>query len=500
MPDTATTSGTSQPVQIGSYRLVEPLGSGGMSSVFRAEHIESGQEFALKILTRPLAKNSTLLQRFLREAKSAESLEHPNIVAIYDRGSEAGRYYLVLEYVPGGDLHDRVRSQGPLPVVDAVRVIRGGAEGLRYAAARGLIHRDIKPANILLTREGEAKLADLGLALHLEDEDERVTRDGTTVGTVDYMSPEQARDSRATSSRSDIYSLGCTFYHLLAGTAPFSGGDVPDKLRRHAQEAPPDVRKVRPDVPEAVAKLIRRMMAKKPEGRFADYDELIAALDALPPLPTGDAADPLFALFDDDADAPLPVPGGGPLLSITPVPSGPTVDLAAPPAPRPPSRPAPNVDLIELAALDDEPPPRARPAVATPVATPAARPAPVPTPTKPATHPTALFDDEDDPAGPPDDDDEDDAYGGAGFGTSRRNAYDDDALRQWIVRGLLIGAAVVLVAIGVDQLWRLQRSYSGGLQIPAAGNEAPGEAADAPADAREPAPAPVPAAPGNQAF
>jgi serine/threonine-protein kinase len=266
-------------VQIGSYRLVGQLGSGGMSSVFRAVHIESGHEVALKILPRSLAKNPILLQRFLREAKSAEALEHPNIVAIFDWGVEDGHYYLVLEFVPGGDLHDRVRDQGPMPTAEAIRVMRGVAEALHYEASKGLIHRDIKPANILLKMDGAPKLADLGLALQVEEEDEQITRDGTTVGTVDYMAPEQARDSRATSVRSDIYSLGCTFYHVLTGIAPFAGGLVPEKLRKHAFEPAPDVRKVRPDVPVALARIIQRMMAKKPEQRYQNYEELIEALD-----------------------------------------------------------------------------------------------------------------------------------------------------------------------------------------------------------------------------
>src|SRR3954454_23477072 len=136
---------------IGSYRLLEPLGSGGVSSVFRAVHTESGHEVAVKVLPRSLAKNPAMLQRFLREAKSAEALEHPNIVSIYDRGVDQGRYYLVLEYVEGGDLHDRVRNDGPMGIAEATAAIRAVARGLQFAASRGLIHRDIKPTNILMT-------------------------------------------------------------------------------------------------------------------------------------------------------------------------------------------------------------------------------------------------------------------------------------------------------------------------------------------------------------
>src|SRR4051794_21239072 len=171
--------------QIGSYRLIQQLGTGGMSSVFRATHVETGHDVAVKVLPRYLAKNPTLLQRFLREAKSAESLEHPNIVAIFDRGSEGGRYYLVLEYVPGGDLHEWVGTKGDLGVAETVEILKAVARGLRFAAGRGLIHRDIKPANLLRDAEGHVKITDLGLALQVSEEDERVTRDGTTVGTVD---------------------------------------------------------------------------------------------------------------------------------------------------------------------------------------------------------------------------------------------------------------------------------------------------------------------------
>jgi serine/threonine-protein kinase len=268
--------------RIGSYRLIAPLGTGGMSSVFRAVHIDSGHEVALKVLPRSLAKNPAMLQRFLREAKSAEALEHPNIVAIYDRGVDQGRHYLVLELVNGGDLQDRVRSEGPLQIDAAVDVIRSVAEGLKYAAERGLIHRDIKPANLLLSDDGKVKIIDLGLALRAEGEDERVTRDGTTVGTVDYMAPEQARDSRATSERSDIYSLGCTFYYLLLGKPPFAGGDIAEKLNRHCTQPAPDPCAERAAIPRYLGLLIRKMMAKKPENRFKDYNELIGALKSVP--------------------------------------------------------------------------------------------------------------------------------------------------------------------------------------------------------------------------
>jgi serine/threonine protein kinase len=457
-------------VQIGSYRIVQQLGSGGMSSVFRAVHAETGHEVALKVLPRSLAKNATLLQRFLREAKSAESLEHPNIVAIFDRGTEQGRYYLVLEYVPGGDLHERVRVGGPLAVGEAVSIIRGVVEGLRYAAGLGLIHRDIKPANILLAADGQPKVADLGLAVQLDQEDERVTRDGTTVGTVDYMAPEQARDSRATSVRSDIYSLGCTFYHILTGSAPFGGGDVPDKLRRHASEPPPDVRRARPDVPEALALLIQRMMAKKPDARFRDYDELAAALDALPVPHANGNGQPVYALIDEDE-------GPDVIGSKPEVPLGSTAEAGTlNPPPRRPARPAApalqpdEVNLAELAALvDDEPaarPPRAR------------RPSP---PVLPA----------------PSLDDDLIPLAGAPAAVPRR--LDETTLRDLILRGVMLGVAIVLVGFGLAQLIQFQMRQPESLSQPEVASEEEAQvepvSREVPPATPRPGPRPEPAAP-----
>ncbi len=431
--------------QIGSYRLVESLGSGGMSSVFRAIHVASGLEVALKVLPRSLAKNGTLLQRFLREAKSAESLQHPNIVAIYDRGSEDGRYYLVLEYVSGGDLHDRVRNKGPLSVVDAVGVIRAVATGLKHAAEQGLIHRDIKPANLLMTPEGDVKITDLGLALQIADEDERVTRDGTTVGTVDYMAPEQARDSRATSIRSDIYSLGCTFYYLLIGSAPFPGGDVPDKLRRHAFEAPPDVRALRPAIPRSLSNIIKKMMAKKPAKRYKDYDELLAALNAISAAdlePKSEVLDALivddepdeesglFALIDDEEE------------------EDDEIALVSDDAPRggkgPGGRDAPlltDVNMAELAALDEDAAPsprrqRRKPPSTAPVA-PAAAPAPIARMSEEEVY---------------------DLKGARPAAVITRHSSADMSLRDSIMLGLMVGVAIVLVGFGLYQLVLWQTS------------------------------------------
>lgn len=462
MDEPLPTSTSTQPVtRLGSYRLVAPLGSGGMSSVFRAVHDNSGYEVALKVLPRYLAKNPTLLQRFLREAQSAEALEHPNIVSIYDRGAENGRHYLVLEFVDGSDLHDLVRQHGPMSVVDALRVIREAAQGLRYAASKGVIHRDIKPANILMARDGVVKLIDLGLALQSESEDERVTRHGTTVGTVDYMSPEQARDSRAANEQSDIYSLGCTLYYLLTGFPPFAGGHIADKLRRHATQPPPDVRQLRHDVPRSVAKFIQRMMAKRPDERYKSYEELIADLDFLD-LNDSDSGSGSFefALIAEDDEESADFDLGEGIEAI----EAPSTRDFSPASDLPQRSPAigqepaqarrvgePELKLDELAALlkddDDEPIPRR---ATTPAATPneplprgrsARRPAP----------PVEPFD----PFGDLDEDEE----VVAPMPLRGRRSYGQDAsVKAWAIGGALVGLVIALLGFAIISLIRMDWS------------------------------------------
>ncbi|WP_406696535.1 protein kinase [Singulisphaera sp. Ch08] len=459
MSEGATSNASKPQPRIGSYRLIHSLGSGGMSSVFKAVHVETGHEVALKVLPRALAKNTTLLQRFIREAKSAESLEHPNIVSIYDRGVDQGRHYLVLEYVEGGDLHDRVRQGGPLGIREAVAAIRAVATGLQFAASRGLIHRDIKPANLLMTPSKQIKIIDLGLALQAESEDERVTREGTTVGTVDYMSPEQARDSRATSERSDIYSLGCTFYFLLTGSPPFPGGDIADKLSRHCTEAPPDSRKLRPEIPGPLALLIRRMMAKRPENRFVNYAELIDELDV---VPTGeetvakveDEPELLFALVDDDDEVPLDpattlVAAPEPVFALideepddspTELPAG-MIELLEPEpkrkaghvGPREQALPQGELNLGELAALDDPAPVSAPRRTSAPVA-PSSRAA------GPGLLADALLEDEQDAEFEP-----------SPFLSGSRSY--DNSTKKLVINYSLLGLGLIVFIIGVHQLY-----------------------------------------------
>lgn len=444
--------------RLGSYRLREQLGSGGMSNVFRAVHEETGSVVAVKVLPRSLAKNVMVLQRFLREAKSAEALDHPNVVSIYDRGFDQGRHYLVLEYVAGRDLHDRVRMNGPLGIDEAIRFIRQVAEGLQYASSLGMVHRDVKPANLLMMPDGQAKIIDLGLALQADMEDERVTRDGTTVGTVDYMAPEQARDSRQTSVRSDIYSLGCTFYFLLTGSPPYPGGGLVDKLARHVRAPIPDPREYRPDVSEALSLLIRRMMEKKPELRFSDYMQLIAALERLAdPSKSGQsvALDALIVEDEDDEIGLVPaepiLPGGKGVASRPPSTHKPLMaeiveDDDQPPSTigsragsshslLGPSRPV-EMSLSELASLDGGDDLQVRRQGRPPSSQAQAR-----------SRPSLAV-----PAGPSFEDLVDEAeepvegYGGS---TIRRSG-TELPLKTWIAAGLMVGLTIALVGLGVS--------------------------------------------------
>ena len=409
--------------RLGSYQIVRALGSGGMSNVFQAVHEESGSVVALKVLPRKLAQNSVLLQRFLREAKSAENLDHPNIVAIYDRGFDQGRHYLVLEYVEGRDLFDRVRLSGTMSPNVAVGFIREVAQGLDYAARLGMIHRDVKPANLLLTPDNHAKIIDLGLAFQADEEDERVTRDGTTVGTVDYMSPEQARDSRKLNERSDIYSLGCTFHYLLTGSAPFPGGNLADKLARHHSADVPDVRDRNPDVPADLALLIKKMMAKKPDQRFANYSELIQGLDQIGKpagtIASSDLPDVLIDDDDDDDDDDDVVE-----LTLATSPPPPTRTLAAPPIDVPPE-----ISLADLAALDADVPSASskRRGISAPT---------LPTGPRSSVVLDAILE--------PDEDDEDVVASGY------RRSSDEVPLQTWIAAGVGVGVVVAILVFGVS--------------------------------------------------
>lgn len=268
--------------RIGKYEILDHIATGGMGAVYKARDVELDRVVALKVVRETLAKDEKTLERFRREAKASAQLRHENIVAIYDFGEHNGTYFLALEYVRGTDLQDYINRKCRLDPEESRQIIMQATRALIHANERKIVHRDIKPSNFLLAVSDKrvvVKLTDFGLAIRSENDEEfRITRDGTTVGTVDYMSPEQARNSKSVDIRSDIYSLGCTFYHMLAGSAPFARGTLPERLISHMQAPPPDVRKLNKNVPDSLMAIVNRMLAKKPDDRYQTPSELLAAL------------------------------------------------------------------------------------------------------------------------------------------------------------------------------------------------------------------------------
>jgi serine/threonine-protein kinase len=264
------------------YKLLDHLGSGGMSHVYLAEHVLMQRRVAIKVLPKNRVKDSSYLARFHREAQAVAALDHRNIVRAYDVDHEEDVHFLVMEYVEGRDLQAIVRDSGPLDYARATEYVRQAAEGLEHAHRAGLIHRDVKPANLLVDRSGVVKLLDLGLARFTGEDQASLTvaYDENVLGTADYLAPEQAIDSHGVDARADIYSLGCSFYFLLTGHPPYPDGTLPQRLMMHHGAPPPDVRDERADAPEDLVEILKRMMAKKPAGRYQSAREVAEALAA----------------------------------------------------------------------------------------------------------------------------------------------------------------------------------------------------------------------------
>jgi serine/threonine-protein kinase len=279
---------------MGPYHILDRLGQGGQSLVFKAQHPERDWIVALKVIRHELLDSSEARQQFLSEMEAMAQLEHPNVVEFWDAGEAAQTFYCAMEFVEGTDLGKLVRLTGMLPPTQACDYVRQTAVGLQHAHERNLIHRDIKPVNLILTSPpgpkfdpilarlntqappappSLIKILDWGLAC-LRPPSERLTgpSNGTPtkaiIGTADYLSPEQARNADTADIRSDIYSLGCTFYYLLTGQPPFPGGSLMQKLIQHQQAEPAPVESLNPEVPPALLAIVRRMIAKKPEDRF----------------------------------------------------------------------------------------------------------------------------------------------------------------------------------------------------------------------------------------
>jgi serine/threonine-protein kinase len=268
---------------LGHFELVQYVGGGGMGRVFRALDTRLARTVALKVLAPDQAADRDTLLRFQNEAQSAARLDHDNIARVYYVGEDRGLHYIVFEFIAGVNIRELVEAKGPLTLADAISYTLQAAEALAHAARRNVVHRDIKPSNLLITPEGQVKLIDMGLARLREVNSAAadLTASGITLGTFDYISPEQARDPRNADIRSDLYSLGCTFFYMLTGRPPFPRGTVLQKLLQHQGDQPPDVRQFRPELPEAVSRVLRRAMAKDPRHRYADAAEMAAELTAL---------------------------------------------------------------------------------------------------------------------------------------------------------------------------------------------------------------------------
>lgn len=276
----STVAGLGRGAVLGNYELLEPLGAGGMGRVFKAWHRRLQRVVALKLLAPELLRSEAARARFRREAHAAARLSSPHVVAVHDAGEDAGHDFLVMEYIEGQSLAERVKAKGSLPVADAVRYAQQATRGLSHAHAAGIIHRDVKPANLLLDRTGTVKVLDLGLARRPEEAGD-VTTSGVVVGTAGYMAPEQAFDTRQVDHRADIYGLGCTLYFLLTGKPPFEGPTALETLLAHRERAIPSVRVSRPDCPVRLDRLVHAMMAKRPEDRPATMEAVASELDAV---------------------------------------------------------------------------------------------------------------------------------------------------------------------------------------------------------------------------
>lgn len=267
---------------IGKFKLLERVGVGGMGQVFLCEHMFMKKRVAVKVLPPAKADQPAALGRFYREARAAGSLDHANIVRTHDIDQDGNLHFIVMDYIDGPNLLDVVKKFGPMSIDRAVSYIRQTASGLDYAFRNHLIHRDIKPGNVLIDRKGVARILDMGLARFINDHGDQLTikyDDKIVLGTADYVAPEQVANSHSVDIRADIYALGATFYFLLAGHPPFPTGTVSQKLLWHRTKDATPIRQIRPDVPEGLAVIVGKMMAKDPKARYQTPAQVAADLE-----------------------------------------------------------------------------------------------------------------------------------------------------------------------------------------------------------------------------
>jgi serine/threonine protein kinase len=263
------------PESIGPCRVEKKIGEGGMGSVYLGRHKTLDIPMAVKVLPKHIdLKDPEYSQRFSREAKIAARLRHPNMVQVHDYGAESGFYYIIMDYVEGPTCSEEVQRLGRMEWQKAVAVARQVAQGLEYAASKGIIHRDVTPGNIILDTDGTARITDLGLAKETSSGTTGLTRSGASLGTPYYMSPEQINSARDVDFRTDIYSLGATLYHMVCGKVPYTGTTF-EVMTKQVREPLPSPKDHVPDLPDDLCDVIRKMMAKAPADRYASYADLI---------------------------------------------------------------------------------------------------------------------------------------------------------------------------------------------------------------------------------
>ena len=360
--------GNQDQLVLGDYRLRERLGEGAMGQVFKAWSLRLERVIAVKTIHKELVNSEKAMKRFRNELETAAQLDHPNIALVRDADEVDGKPFLIMDFIDGTNLSQRVKQQGPLIIQEAVEYTRQACIGLQHAFERDIVHRDIKPANLIVTTTkvgGETtplvKILDFGLARYESEREEstRLTQVGNLLGTIDYIAPEQARDARSADIRADIYSLGCSLYYLLIGRPAFLGSSVIEKLSPRMTGEPPSVRDLRPEVPAALDEVLRKMMARKPDDR---YQTPIEVAQALMPF-TGKATPVPVALA-----VPVTESATSGVVMAQPVPTA-AVACSVPmaqPIMATPVRPTgdPSAETIEL-------PPVARNGSAIPMATPA---------------------------------------------------------------------------------------------------------------------------------
>ncbi|GGE09347.1 hypothetical protein GCM10011571_08290 [Marinithermofilum abyssi] len=259
----------------GRYEIVGRLGGGGMATVYKAKDLMLERLVAVKVMNESLSHDGEFIQRFMREAKAAASLSHPNVINVYDVGKERSTHYMVMEYMQGSSLMDLIQEYGPFPTEEAVTIAMQVCDGLHHAHEHGIIHRDIKPHNIMATADGRFKVGDFGISRFTGAA--TITQTGFVMGSVHYFSPEQAR-GREISHQSDIYSLGVVLYQMVTGALPYDGEEAVAIALQHIQEPVPDPRRINPDVPEELCAIIETAMAKEKHARYASARDMMEDL------------------------------------------------------------------------------------------------------------------------------------------------------------------------------------------------------------------------------